>query len=330
MNSKKISVIIPCYNEEEVIRETYNRLTAVMKSIEEKYCYELIFINDGSKDKTIDILRDLSTQHSYVKVISFSRNFGHQIAVTAGIDQANGDAVILIDADLQDPPELILDFLQKWEEGYQVVYAVRRRREGETWFKKITAGLFYRTLKSIVDVDIPLDTGDFRLMSYEVVEVLKSIKERHRFIRGLVSWVGFKQIGIEYDRDKRFAGKTKYPLKKMIKFSIDAITSFSFVPLRVASFLGFFSAFLGLIGILFSLYLKLATDATIQGWTSLMLVVLFLGGMQLLILGIIGEYLGRIYDETRKRPLYVIAEKLGFGNQTNKLKPRQKLTKINM
>lgn len=327
---KKISIVIACYNEEEVIRETFIRLATVMKSIEQEYSYELIFINDGSEDKTIDILRELSSQHLYVKVISFSRNFGHQIAVTAGIDVAGGDAVIIIDADLQDPPELILDFLKKWEEGYQVVYAVRRKREGETWFKKVTAGLFYRTLSSITDVDIPLDTGDFRLISRDVVEVLKSIKERHRFIRGLVSWIGFKQIGIEYDRDERFAGETKYPLKKMIKFSLDAITSFSFVPLKIASFLGVFSSFLGLIGILFSLYLKFATDATIQGWTSLMLVVLFLGGMQLLILGVIGEYLGRIYDETRRRPLYIIAEKLGFENKTNELKSRRQFKEIEL
>ncbi|KJS86729.1 MAG: glycosyltransferase [Peptococcaceae bacterium BICA1-8] len=309
---QKISVVIPCYNEEEVIRETYNRLITVMKSIEKKYNFELIFVNDGSKDKTIDILRDLSNKHAYVKVLSFSRNFGHQIAITAGIDVAKGDAVVLIDADLQDPPELIVEFLQKWEEGYQVVYAVRQKREGETWFKKTTAALFYRTLKNITDVDIPLDTGDFRLMGREVVEVLKSIKERHRFIRGLVSWVGFKQIGIEYDRGKRFAGDTKYPLKKMVEFSLDAITSFSFVPLKIASLLGTFSAFLGLIGIIIALYLKLATNVTLQGWTSLMLVVLFLGGVQLLILGVIGEYLGRVYDEIRERPLYVIAEKVGF------------------
>jgi len=312
LNMQKISVVIPCYNEEEVIRETYNRLITVMKSIEKKYNFELIFVNDGSKDKTIDILRDLSNKHAYVKVLSFSRNFGHQIAITAGIDVAKGDAVVLIDADLQDPPELIVEFLQKWEEGYQVVYAVRQKREGETWFKKTTAALFYRTLKNITDVDIPLDTGDFRLMGREVVEVLKSIKERHRFIRGLVSWVGFKQIGIEYDRGKRFAGDTKYPLKKMVEFSLDAITSFSFVPLKIASLLGTFSAFLGLIGIIIALYLKLATNVTLQGWTSLMLVVLFLGGVQLLILGVIGEYLGRVYDEIRERPLYVIAEKVGF------------------
>lgn len=314
LDRDKISVVIPCYNEEEVISETFTRLLAVMKRINNKYDYELIFVNDGSQDETGTMLRDLA-KHPNVKVLNFSRNFGHQLAVTAGMDAATGEAVVLIDADLQDPPELIIEFIQKWEEGYHVVYAVRRKRDGETWFKKVTAGLFYRFLRRMTDVDIPLDTGDFRLMSREVVEVLNSIKERHRFIRGLVAWVGFKQIGIEYDRDKRFAGETKYTFKKMLKFSMDAITSFSFVPLKLASFLGILSAFLGVVGIIIALYLKLATDYTLQGWTSLIIVMLFLGGMQLLILGVIGEYLGRVYDEIRKRPLYIVSERLGFEDE---------------
>ncbi len=317
MIKKKISIVIPCYNEEEVIMETYNQLTKIMKTVEEEYNYELIFINDGSTDKTMDILKPLTNNYYSVKIIDFSRNFGHQIAVTAGLDVADGEAVIIIDADLQDPPELIYDFLQKWKEGYQVVYGIRKEREGETWFKKITASLFYRVIKKITDVNIPLDTGDFRLISREVVDSLKLIKERHRFIRGLVSWVGFKQIGIEYHRDKRFAGETKYSISSMITFSLDAITSFSFVPLRIASFLGILSAFIGLLGIIIALYLKLATNYTLQGWTSLIIVVLFLGGMQLLILGVIGEYLGRVYDEIRKRPLYIIANKFGFKNDAS-------------
>ena len=306
--NQRISVVVPCYNEESVIQETHKRLSLVMQSVKFKFDYELVYVNDGSKDNTIKILKSIADNDGHVKVVNFSRNFGHQIAVTAGIDHADGDAVVLIDADLQDPPELILEFINKWEQGYNVVYAVRRKREGETWFKKVTAKWFYRTLRSITDVEIPVDTGDFRLMGREVVEVLKSIKERHRFIRGLVSWVGFKQLGIEYDRAERFAGETKYPLKKMVKFSLDAITSFSFVPLRIASFLGISSASLGLLGIPIALYLRIGTDITLPGWTSLMIVVLFLGGMQLFILGIIGEYLGRVYDETRNRPLYIVQE----------------------
>jgi polyisoprenyl-phosphate glycosyltransferase len=302
-----ISVIVPCYNEEQVIKETYKRLTLVFKRLS-KYDYQLVFVNDGSKDKTVEILKLLAQTDRHIKVVDFSRNFGHQIAVTAGIDHADGEAVVLIDADLQDPPELILEFVKKWEEGYDVVYAVRRKREGESLFKKVTAKYFYRILRKVTDVEIPLDTGDFRLMDRKVVNVLKAIKERNRFIRGLVSWVGFKQIGIKYDRAERYDGETKYPLKKMIRFSVDAITSFSFVPLRVASMLGIISSSFGLLGIIIALYLRLCTGVTLPGWTSLMIVVLFLGGLQLFILGVIGEYLGRVYDETRNRPLYIVGE----------------------
>lgn len=312
MEKKLISIVIPCYNEEEVINETYSRLSDVMKSIE-KYQYELVFVNDGSRDQTLTKLKAISEKDGNVRILSFSRNFGHQVAVTAGIDHAEGNAVVLIDADLQDPPELILEFIEQWEKGYEVVYAVRRKREGETWFKKMTANLFYRTLRNMTDINIPLDTGDFRLMDRKVTDVLKSIKEHHRFIRGLVSWVGFKQIGVEYDRHERFAGETKYPLSKMIKFSLDAITSFSFVPLKIASYLGVISATMGLLGIPVALYLRLMTDITLPGWTSLMIVTSFLGGVQLFILGIIGEYLGRVYDETRSRPLYIISENIQYA-----------------
>lgn len=301
-----ISVVVPAYNEELVLEATYARLAQTMNGIGSPY--EMIFVNDGSKDKTIDILRHLALRDNHVKVIDFSRNFGHQIAVTAGIDSAKGDVVILIDADLQDPPELILNFVDKWREGYDVVYAVRAKREGETWFKKWSANLFYRFLRRMTDIDIPLDTGDFRLMSRAVVEELKGIRERHRFIRGLVSWVGFKQIGIPYERQNRYAGESKYPLRKMLRFSMDGITSFSFRPLQMATQFGFVAGGLGFLGALIIVYQKLFTSSTVQGWASLMVVSLFLGGVQLIMLGVLGEYLGRIYDEVRQRPLYIVKD----------------------
>jgi glycosyltransferase involved in cell wall biosynthesis len=315
MNKRKlISVVIPAYNEELVIRETHKRLSTVCSI--SGYDYELIYVNDGSRDRTEEILRELAYHDSHVRVLSFSRNFGHQVAVTAGIEHASGDAVVLIDADLQDPPELILDFITKWEEGYDVVYAVRKSRAGETWFKKVTAKLFYRILQRLIDIQIPLDTGDFRLMSRRVVDSLNAMPEKHRFVRGLVSWIGFKQVGIEYERQERFAGETKYPLRKMLRFAFDGITSFSFKPLQLAGILGLYSAGIGFIGILIILYMRLFTHSTVQGWSSLMVVVLFLGGIQLLILGMMGEYIGRMYDEVRRRPLYILEEKIGFSGDT--------------
>lgn len=305
-----VSVVIPAYNEELVIEETCSRLIRVMDQLH--FPYELLFVNDGSRDNTYRILERLAGEIPNVKVLDFSRNFGHQIAVTAGIDHAVGDVVILIDADLQDPPELIADFLEKWREGYDVVYAVRMRREGETWFKRLTAKLFYRMLRKMTEIEIPVDTGDFRLMDRSVVESLRTIKEKHRFIRGLVSWVGFRQIGVPYERAERFAGESKYPLRKMLKFSLDGITSFSFRPLQWASKLGMASSGIGFLFILVLLYLKIFTTLTIQGWTSLMVVVLFLGGIQLFMLGVLGEYIGRIYDEVRDRPLYLIRERKNF------------------
>jgi glycosyltransferase involved in cell wall biosynthesis/putative flippase GtrA len=311
---KRISVVIPCYNEELVVQETYRRLTETMRQI--PFEYELIFVNDGSKDRTAELLNEIANHDFCVKVIDFSRNFGHQIAVTAGIEHASGDAVVLIDADLQDPPELIHDFIQKWEEGYDVVYAIRQRREGESKFKLLTAAMFYRLMQKMTEIPIPLDTGDFRLMDRKVVDSLKQLQEHHRFIRGLVSWVGYKQIGIPYVRAERFAGETKYPLRKMIKFAIDGITSFSFKPLQMATKLGIYSSLLGFIGVLLILYLRLFTQQTIQGWTSLMVVILFMGGIQLFMLGIIGEYLGRIYDEVRDRPLYLVKSKTNFADSS--------------
>jgi dolichol-phosphate mannosyltransferase len=253
--------------------------------------WELVLINDGSRDRTPELMRALHQADSRIHYIDFARNFGHQIAVTAGIDYAQGEAVIIIDSDLQDPPELILEMIQKWKEGYKVVYAVRRERKGESWFKLFTAKLFYRLIYRITDVDIPLDTGDFRLMDRKVVDALKQMKERHRFIRGMTSWVGFEQTGVYYDRGERFAGETKYPLRRMIKFASDAITGFSFFPLQLATYLGFIIAGLS---------------------ATTLVMVLFLGGVQLISLGIIGEYLGRIYDEVKGRPMYVVNEAVGF------------------
>jgi polyisoprenyl-phosphate glycosyltransferase len=308
--AQRISVVVPAYNEELVINETHKRLNDALSSI--AVDYEIIYVNDGSRDKTIEILKEIGAKDSHVRILNFSRNFGHQVAVTAGIQHATGDAVVLIDADLQDPPELIKEFVRKWQEGYDVVYAIRKSRAGETWFKKITAAIYYRTLRKLIDIEIPLDTGDFRLMSRKVVDSLNAMPERHRFIRGLVSWVGFKQIGVEYERQERFAGETKYPLKKMIKFALDGITAFSFKPLQLASWLGVYAALIGFVGILAIIALKFLTEVTVQGWSSLMVVVLFIGGVQLGILGIMGEYLGRIYDEVRGRPLYLLQERIGF------------------
>ncbi|MBS2773028.1 glycosyltransferase family 2 protein [Anoxybacillus rupiensis] len=303
----KYSVIIPVYNEEPVIRETYKRLKKVMEQADGPY--ELLFVNDGSTDRTMTIIKELAAQDQAVHFLDFSRNFGHQIAITAGMEHAAGEAIVIIDADLQDPPELILTMIRKWQEGYEVVYAKRTKRKGETFFKKQTAHWFYRLLRAVTEIEIPVDTGDFRLIDRKVCDALIHMKERNRFVRGLVSWVGFKQAAIEYERDERFAGETKYPLKKMLRFSMDGITSFSYKPLKLASFLGLLLSMGSGIGMLVVLYLKLFTDSTVAGWSSLLLTTLFFNGVILIILGVIGEYIGRIYDEAKGRPLYIVQEK---------------------
>ncbi|MGG0335552.1 glycosyltransferase family 2 protein [Priestia aryabhattai] len=303
----KYSIVVPVYNEEEVIHETYRRLTEVMRSTKE--AYELLFVNDGSRDRTAEIIKAYSEQDSTVVLLDFARNFGHQIAITAGMDHARGEAVVVIDADLQDPPELILEMIEKWKQGFDVVYAKRTKRKGETYFKKQTAAMFYRFLRAMTDIDIPLDTGDFRLLDRKVCNQMNSIQEKNRFVRGLVSWVGFKQIAVEYERDERLAGESKYPLKKMLKLSMDGITSFSYKPLKLASYAGVTLSGIGFIYLLVVLYLKLFTDSTITGWSSLIVIQLFFSGIILIILGMIGEYIGRIYDETKNRPLYIIREK---------------------
>ncbi len=310
MSKKTISVIVPMYYEELVAKECYERLKNVLVKISDMN-YEIIFINDGSKDKTMEILNNIASTDKNVKIIDFARNFGHQVAVTAGLFNCKGDAVVIIDADLQDPPELIIEMLDKWKEGYDVVYGKRKKRKGESKFKLVTAKYFYKFLATMSDVEIPKDTGDFRLIDKCVVEAFRNMPERNRFIRGMISWIGFNQTYIEYNRDERFAGETKYPLKKMIKFASDGIIAFSSKPLRLMSFLGGATIIVSVILMIYALISKLFyhTDA---GWTSLMIVILFFSGVQLLSLGVIGEYIARIYDESKNRPLYLIKNKINF------------------
>jgi dolichol-phosphate mannosyltransferase len=270
--------------------------------------WELVLVDDGSTDGSTDMIRELAKTDKHIRPVIFARNFGHQIAITAGWDHARGDAVVIIDADLQDPPELILEMAEKWKEGYEVVYAVRAEREGESWFKLWTASLFYRLIYRITDVEIPLDTGDFRLMDRKVVNVLKSMRERHRFPRGMSAWVGFKQIGVEYKRAARVAGETKYPFRKMFRLALNAVTSFSYFPLQVATYIGFFSAGISAIAIPVVVYMRITGSQAFFGQATTLIAVLFLGGVQLISLGILGEYIGRLYDEAKGRPLYIVRE----------------------
>jgi len=317
-NKRLISVVVPVYNEEEVISVSYNKLKNALSGIKDNY--ELIFINDGSRDKTLIKLLEASKGDSRVKIIDFSRNFGHQCAISAGMDYASGDAVVVIDGDLQDPPEVIIEMIKKWDEGYHVVYGKRTERKGETFFKKATASIFYRLLNKLTDVHVPEDVGDFRLIDRRVCDEMKKINEKNRYIRGLIAWLGFNQTEVTYVREKRFAGQTKYPLRKMIKFASNAIISFSYKPLKMATFIGSFIALFGAGYLIYVIYLKLFTAKTVQGWTSNISINLVFFGIILFILGIMGEYIGRIYDEIKNRPLYVIKDKFGFDNKdkTNK------------
>lgn len=321
MSKTVISVVIPMYNEEQVVYESYKRLKEVMESLDERY--EMIFVNDGSRDATPLILRRICENDPTVHFIDFSRNFGHQTAISAGMDYSQGEAVVVIDADLQDPPEVIPQMIAKWREGYDVVYGKRAVRLGETLFKRVTSALFYRILKRLSDVDIPLDTGDFRLIDRKVCDALKLVKERNRYVRGIISWLGFKQTGVEYVRDKRFAGETKYPLKKMLRFAFDGITSFSSKPLKLSSYVGAVVSCAGFAYLLVVVFLKLFTGQTVAGWASVMAVSLFFNGIVLLMLGIIGEYIGRIYDEAKGRPLYVIRETINISQSDGKEECKQ-------
>ncbi len=300
------SIVVPVFNEFESLPELYRRVREVMDSTGEPW--ELVLVDDGSTDGSTERIRELAASDRRVRPVIFARNFGHQIAVTAGLDYARGRAVVIIDADLQDPPEVILDLIAKWREGYEVVYAVRAAREGETWFKKTTAALFYRLIARITDVKIPLDTGDFRLLDRCVVDVMKQMRERHRFLRGMAAWVGFRQVGVPYKRAPRFAGETKYPFRKMLLLALNAITSFSYFPLQVATYFGFFSAGLAILAIPLVIILRASGSQAFYGQATTLIAVLFLGGVQLISLGILGEYVGRLYDEAKGRPLYIVRE----------------------
>lgn len=317
MPSCLLSVVVPCFNEEQSLNETHRRLSATLAALDGAD-YEILYVDDGSRDATATILRAIQSTDPHTRVIFLSRNFGHQLAVSAGIEHAVGDAVILIDADLQDPPEVISEMYTRWREGWQVAYGVRIDREGETAFKLWSARLFYRVLNRLAEVDIPMDTGDFRLMDRAVVDALLNMPERDRFLRGMVSWVGFRQVAVPYRRAARHAGESKYPFWKMTRFATDGILSFSRLPLRLATWIGLSASGLALVGIFYALIVRLFTDAWVPGWTFLFIAVAFLGGVQLLSLGIIGEYIGRIYGETKQRPLYLVAERLGFDSASSR------------
>ena len=307
MNGKPTyTIIAPIYNEIDNIQVLYQRVSEVMDSTGEPW--EFVMVDDGSSDGSTQAILDLKAKDNKIVPVIFARNFGHQIAVSAGLDYSKGEAVVIIDADLQDPPEVILDLIAKWKEGYEVVYAVRAKREGETWFKLFTAAAFYRLIQRITDVNLPMDTGDFRLLDHKVVKVMQGMREKHRFLRGMSVWVGFKQIGVEYDRAERYAGETKYPLKKMFKLASDAITGFSYLPLKLATYLGFTTSGLGLLAALLVIILRLTGSELLQGQAATLIAVLFLGGVQLISLGLLGEYIGRLYDEARGRPLYIVRE----------------------
>lgn len=307
MTRPALSLILPVFNEEAVIPELGRRLAEFLSQLDLEH--EVVFVDDGSHDRSRELLTALCEQNPNYKLVSFSRNFGHQLAITAGVDYARGDAVVVMDADLQDPPEVVREMLAKYREGFDVVYGVRRRREGETFFKKVTAAAFYRLLRSMVGVPIPLDAGDFRLMSRKVVIALRALQETHRFVRGMVCWVGFKQTAVYYDRPNRFAGETHYPFRKMLRFAIDGITSFSVVPLRIAIWLGVFAGFVSIVAAGWAVYSSFMGHV-LPGWTTIMIAVSLAACAQLLMIGILGEYVGRIYEEVKRRPLYLVQSEI--------------------
>lgn len=309
MTAPTYSILIPVYNEEPVLPSLFPRLDALVATLDAP-C-EVLLIDDGSRDRSAELIRAALPTRPWLRLLRFARNFGHQAALTAGYDHALGQAVVCLDADLQDPPEVILEMAKRWREGFEVVYGVRTKREGETLFKKFTAWAYYRTMRSLAKVDLPVDAGDFRLMDRKAVDALKQVRERSRYLRGLVAWIGFRQCAVPYDRAERFAGETKYPLRKMLRLAFDGIMSFSSVPLRLALILGFAVSVLSILAGIAAIVVKLGGWYTVTGWTSLAVLISFLGGVQLTVMGIIGEYISRIYDEVKARPLYLVAENTG-------------------
>ncbi|MCB2154414.1 glycosyltransferase family 2 protein [bacterium] len=324
MSGCYISAVLPVYNEEENLPAVHKRLTKVLGKVGKPY--EIVLVDDGSSDRSMEIIRELSAADPHVKGVSLSRNFGHQICLTCGLDHASGEVIVMMDSDLQDPPELLPRMLKRYEEGYDVVYAVRKHRDGETIFKKVTASVFYRLLRFATNIEIPVDTGDFRLISRRALDSVLSLRERNRFLRGLFSWVGFKQIGVAYNRPARYKGETKYPLRKMLKFAMDGITSFSTIPLQAGIWLGFGAAVLGFFYAI-KVFVDWVQDSTVAGWASLAILVLFFGGVQLITLGVLGEYVGRIFDEVKQRPLYFTREEVGF--EEDELASAHKRRRIN-
>jgi dolichol-phosphate mannosyltransferase len=314
MDVPVLSLVLPIFNEEATIPELDRRLRAFLADVGSGVgeSWEVIFVNDGSRDRSPALLKELANAEPRYKVLSLARNFGHQMAITAGLDRANGEAVVVMDADLQDPPEVVRQMVAKWREGYDVVFGVRSRRHGESAFKKLTAAVFYRLLRAMLgDVSLPVDAGDFRLMSRPVVLTLRALRERHRFVRGLVWWVGFRQTAVTYERPGRFAGETKYPLRRMLRFAIDGITSFSTVPLRMATWLGLLAGIVAIGGVGWALYSKFF-GGVVRGWTTIMILVGLGSSAQLLMTGILGEYVGRIYEEVKRRPLYVVEDEINL------------------
>jgi dolichol-phosphate mannosyltransferase len=309
--SAELSVVVPVYNEEESVPELYRRLTAALSGVVQSF--EVVLVDDGSNDRTWEMIRDLAARDDRVKGLSFSRNFGHQMAFTAGLDHADGDAVVIMDADLQDPPELLPELVARWREGYDVVYAVRARRHGETAFKLFTAAVFYRLLRRITRVDIPVDTGDFRLMSRKAVGAFRRMPERHRFTRGMVAWLGFRQVGVPYARAARHAGETKYPLRKMLRLASDGITSFSYLPLQLATWVGLATSGVALLALVVAVAVRVS-GGTMPAWAIAAAALALLGGLQLVAVGLVGEYLGRVLDEVKRRPLYLVRESVGLGS----------------
>jgi polyisoprenyl-phosphate glycosyltransferase len=308
-----LSLVLPIYNEEAVIPELHARLQQFLPRLGLET--EVVFVDDGSRDRSLALLRGIAATEPRYRVLSFARNFGHQAAITAGLDHARGEAIVVMDADLQDPPEVVLEMVAKWREGFDVVYGKRRSREGETWLKLLTAKWFYRIFAAMIPIEVPLDTGDFRLMSRRIVTVLRELRETHRFVRGLVAWLGFKQTAVLYDRPARFAGETKFPLRKMLRFAIDGITSFSVLPLRFATYLGMLISIASVGVAIWAVLARFVFQVTVPGWTTVIVLVSLLAAVQLIMIGILGEYIGRIYEQVKKRPLYVVAERLNFAGE---------------